>query len=115
MSLPAFVFHGFQPRQELFKLKSAEGSASNMESDFVIVLPGGVIVSLECKTTLDKEPLEKAVKQWGRLRQVLQEELGLGGDTELIKCVAYQKAGDGFDSCATCPNCAPFLLQFKDQ
>ena len=130
MKQSAFVFCGFSPRQELFKPKEEERkggnqsssdedeettiTASNMENDFVLVLPG-LIIGIECKTTLDKKPVGKAVKQWERLRRVLQEELCLGKEFKFTKCLAYENVERGYEQSEKCPNCAPYLLKWNGE
>ena len=126
----AFVFHGFHPRLELFKpkAKKVEGSeassdddedrddskGSNMENDFVVVLPG-LIISIECKATLDNKQFRKACKQWARLKRVLEEELGLGSEFKFVKCLAYQNTGKGYEQSEACPDCKPFLLKWMGE
>ncbi len=109
---PCFVFHGFKPRQELFKRNDPDWGIMNMESDFVIVRPGSVI-AIECKTTLDSRQLKKAGKQWDELKKFLEDELGLGADFVFIKCLAYTKVAGGFIESGKCSNCDPYLLKFE--
>ncbi len=111
-SQPAFVFQGFKPRHGLFQREDPAKGKVNMESDFVIVLPG-LVISLECKTTLDSGPLNHAVKQWNELKQVLESELGLGSDFKFIRCLAYQEAALRFHGSEECPRCQPYLLKFE--
>ncbi len=61
----AFVFHGFQPRKELC-------GGLDMEADFLVVLPGPpvTLLTIECKTTLSKEALGQAKKQWNSTKRV---------------------------------------------
>ena len=111
----AFVFCGFQPRLELFKRKvhGAE-NASNMENDFVVVLPG-MILAIECKTTLDSGQFKKALKQFSGLKQVLEEELGLGHEFKFVKCLAYQKTERGYEQSEDCQKCQPYLLKWSEK
>ncbi len=111
---PAFVFHGFKPRQELFKMDAADGGKANMESDFAIVLPG-IVIGLECKTTLDSKQLKKAGKQWAELTRVLETELGLGPDWKFVRCLAYQGVAPRFAASEKCPTCGLFLLKFEER
>ncbi len=86
-----------------------------MESDFVVVLPkpGGVaVIAVECKTTLDATQFKKAVRQFDSLKHVLENELGLGRDTEFVRCLAYLKTGDGQAGAETCQTCSPYLIKF---
>ena len=113
----AFVFHGFQPRLELFKpRKKAKNTenVSNMENDFVIVLPG-LIVGLECKTTLGNSQFGDATKQWKKLKQVLEEELGLGDEFKFVKCLAYQETDKGYEESGSCPECQPYLFKWTGE
>ncbi len=108
----AFVFHGFKPRDELFKRRDPSGNSVNMESDFVIVLPG-IVVALECKTTLDSEQFKKAGRQWAELKLVLEEELGLSQDWRFIQCLAYENVGHAYQESERCDTCGPFLLKYE--
>ena len=109
----AFVFHSFQPRLELLMLKSGD-DVSNMENDFVIILPG-MIIALECKTTLGNSQFGEATKQWSKLKQVLEEELGLGDKFKFIKCLAYQSAAKGYEQREFCPQCVPYLFKWNGE
>ena len=112
----AFVFCGFHPRLELFKPKKTkklpdsefsssdedeshdgDEGGSNMENDFVIVLPG-LIIGIECKTTVDNKQFRKACKQWARLKCILEEEVGLGKEFKFVRSLAYHNTGRGYES-----------------
>ncbi len=84
-----------------------------MENDFVVVLPG-LILAIECKTTLDSRRLGKACKQWASLKQVLEEELGLGGEFGFVKCLAYQNFKKGCKQGDACLKCKSFLLHWSN-
>ena len=113
---PAFLFCGLKPHNDLFKLRKSEGNGEhqNMENDFVLVMPG-LIISIECKATLDNKQFRKVCTQWARLRQVLEEELGLGCGFKFVKCLAYQNTGRGYEVSEACSNCQPYLLKFESQ
>ncbi len=87
-----------------------------MESDFVLVFPS-TIVAMECKTSLDCNPLRDASAQWERLLKVLQEEVGVdGADFRFVRVLCYEKiANDSrYQDCETCPNCSAYLLKFGE-
>ena len=115
---PAFLFCGFQPRNALFMLrkdkKQGENEPQDMENDLVLVLPG-LVIGIECKSTLDNKQFRKACKQWDRLKQVLENELGLGSGYKFVKCLAYQNTDKGYEDSETCVHCKPYLLKFESQ
>ncbi len=107
------MFHSFQPRHR--KLTGKQGKKEEKEFDFVIVFPG-LIIGIECKTTLSGNNFKKATKQLDRLQQVLEEEAGIGPDFKFIRCMAYGKTGgdEGSRNIEQCQNCSKFLLKFED-
>ena len=109
-----FVFHGFQPR--VHKRKGKSGHKEEMECDFVLVLPG-LIIGLECKTTLSASTYKKAKKQLDKLKTVLEAVLGTGNEFRFITCMAYKKtAGDNASKeIEKCDSCSKYVLKFDSR
>ncbi len=106
------MFHGFKPR--FHKLTGKHGQKEEMETDFVLVFPG-LIIGIECKSTLSGNTFKKAMKQLDRLQVVLEEQLGTGSDFKFIKCVAYQTIAENFQTSEKCESCSGFLLKYESQ
>ena len=96
----------------LRRLFREEELKQNLESDFVAVLPG-VVLGIECKTSLGSKQFSKATKQWARLKRVLEEELGL--NWKFIRVFIYEKSDSTKCESDLCEVCSQYSIKFIDQ
>ncbi len=104
---PAFIFHGFEPKAVQDK----------METDFLVVLPDCTVIAIECKTTLSKDALRDAKRQWNNTKRVLENHIGLGknsGGPKFVRILCFEKSGPAkYKECESCPRCNKYLVKFS--